>query len=223
MFKEADMRTLFLAVTVAVVSLVGWPSSVAFAQEQHTARGIISEMSGGSLTIAVNGAPMTFAIDASTQVEARGASTKSRQLAASGKPGPRLADILTVGQPVAVSYRSAAGTPRASVVRVVPRVANGGSVTTAEMRSIGTVKSLAADSITIAGGSGAGASFTQTFRIGADTKVIGKGVGTAAAAKGGRAPFSDLVAAGDRVTVSYHKAGDALQASAVRVTAKKTS
>ena len=217
------MRTMFLAVTVAGLSLVGWPSSVALAQEQHTARGIISEMGGSSLTIAVNGTPMTFAIDASTQVEARGASTKSRQLAASGKPGPRLADVLTVGQPVAVSYRSASGTPLASIVRVVPRVANGGSVATAEMRSAGTVKSLAPDSITIVGGSGAGASFTQTFRIGADTKVIGKGVGTAAAAQGGRAPFSDLVAAGDKVSVSYHRTGEALHASAVRVTAKKTN
>lgn len=217
------MRTMFLAVTVVVLSLVGWPSSVALAQEQHTARGVISEMTGSSLTIAVNGAPMTFAIDAGTQVEARGASTKSRQLAASGKPGPGLADILTVGQPVAVSYRSAAGTPRASLVRVVPRVVNGGSVTTPEMRSIGTVKSLAADSITIVGGSGAGASFTQTFRIGADTKVIGQGIGTAAAAKGGRAPFSDLVAVGDKVTVSYHQAGEGLQASAVRVIAKRSN
>jgi len=216
------MRTMLLAVAVAVVSLVG-PSPVAFAQEHQTARGIISEMSGSSLTIADNGAPMTFAIDASTQVEARGATTKSRQLEAAGKPGPRLADLLAVGQPVAVSYRSASGMPRASIVRVVPRVADGGSVTASEMRSLGTVKSLGPDSITIAGGSGAGASFTQTFRIGADTKVIGKGVGTAAAAKGGKAPFSELVAAGDKVTVSYHKAGDALQASAVRVTAKKTN
>jgi hypothetical protein len=164
---------------------------------------------------------MTFAVDANTHVEARGAGTKTRQIAASGKPRPTLADILAIGQPVAVTYRAASGMPRASMVRAVPSVSNGGSVTAAEMRSAGTVKAVGPDSITIGGGGGA--SFTQTFRIDAKTRVVGKGVGTTTAPKGGKAPFSELISAGDRVSVSYHKAGDALQASAVRVTVKRTN
>jgi hypothetical protein len=215
------MRTMFLAVTLAVVSIVWWPADVAIAQEQQVARGTVSDMSGASITIQVRGEPMSFAVDASTHVEARGAGTTSRKLAAAGKSGPNLADILTIGQPVAITYRAAPGSmPRASLVRAVPSVSNGGSVTTAELRSIGTVKALGPDSITIVGGSGGGASFEQTFHIGADTKVVGKGVGTAAAAKGGKAPFSELISTGDRVSVSYRKAGGALHASDVRVTVK---
>jgi hypothetical protein len=215
------MRTMLLAVTLAALSVVWWPAHVALAQHQQTARGTVSAMNGTSLTIQVNGAPMTFAVDAETQVEARGASTKTRQLAAKGKPGPTLADVLSIGQPVAVSYRAASGMPRASIVRAVPSISNGGSVTAAEMRSTGIVKELGPDSITIVGGGGA--SFTQTFRISAKTTVVGKGVGTATAPKGGKAPFSELISAGDRVSVSYHKAGDALQASDVRVTVKGTN
>jgi hypothetical protein len=70
------------------------------------------------------------------------------------------------------------------------------------------------------GDTGGGGSFTQTFTIDANTKVVGKGVGTAAAAKGGKAPFEDLIANGDRVSVSYHTMGDTLHASDVRVTMK---
>ena len=217
------MRTMLLAVTLAVLSIVGWSVPSALAQERQTARGTVAELSGTSLTIQVNGAPMTFAVDASTQVEARGAGTKSREFAANGKPGPKLADVLSIGQPVAVTYRAAAGLPRASMVRVVPSVKNGGSVTAAPLRSIGTVKQLGPDSITIVGGSGGGASFTQTFHISPSTKVVGKGVGTAAASKGGKAPLTELISAGDRVSVSYHKAGDTLQASDVRVTTKGTN
>jgi hypothetical protein len=81
---------------------------------------------------------------------------------------------------------------------------------------------MTADSITITGTSGAGASFTQTFTIDTSTKVVGRGAGTAAAARGGKVPFAELVANGDRVSVSYHKMGATLHASDVRVTMKAT-
>ena len=46
------------------------------------------------------------------------------------------------------------------------------------------------------------------------------GASTAAAAKGGKVAISDFVAAGDQVTVSYHKAGAGLHADEVRVRSK---
>jgi hypothetical protein len=88
------------------------------------------------------------------------------------------------------------------------------------MRSSGRVKTITSDSITIEGRSGGGASFTQTFAIGADTSVVGRGAGTAAAARGGRAPIPELIAAGDRVSIAYRKDGSTLRASDVRVTMK---
>src|SRR5207247_798097 len=97
---------------------------------------------------------------------------------------------------------------------------DGGSIKAApaEMTSHGTVKSVGGDSITISGSAGGGGTFTQTFTIDTKTKVIGKGAGTAAAAKGGKAPLSDLIANGDKVSISYYKIRDNLHASDVRVT-----
>lgn len=214
------MRTTFLAVTLTTLSFL-WPAAPS-AQEERVARGIISEIGGSFVTVKVDGELMTFGADTKTQVESRGAGTKARQVMATGKPGPHLGDVLKVGQSVAVTYRHAAGKPYASLIRTIPNAGNGGaSVKTAsEMRSTGTVKAIGADTITIVGASGGGASFTQTFVVGSATRVVGKGAGTAAAAKGGKAPFSDLIAPGDRVSVSYHRAGSTLQASDVRIMMK---
>ena len=57
-----------------------------------------------------------------------------------------------------------------------------------------------------------------TFTIDAKTKVIGKGLGTKARAKGGKASLNDLVSAGDKVTVTYEETG--MHASKVEVFAK---
>ena len=215
------MRTTFFAVTLTALALIYWPATPS-AQEERVVRGVVSEIGGSSLTVTVAGESMTFGADSKTQIENRGASTKTRQIVATGKPGPHLGDVLTVGQSVAVTYRDVAGKPYASFVRAIPGVGTSGRAEGAatEMRSTGTVKTIAGDTITIVGDSGGGGSFTQTFHVSSATKVIGKGAGTATAAKGGRAPFTDLVAAGDKVSVSYHKAGSALEASDVRVTMK---
>ena len=90
------------------------------------------------------------------------------------------------------------------------------------MLSSGVVKSLGADWITISGNSGSGASFEQTFKISAETKVTAKGASTATAATGGKLGFAKLIGVGDHVNVSYHKKGDSLEASAVNVTGKAT-
>ena len=215
------MRSALLAVTLAALSLIYWPAT-ASAQEQRVAKGVVSEIGGTSLTVKVGGELMTFGADEKTQVEGRGAGTKSRQIMATGKPGPHLSDVLKVGQSVAVSYRDRAGKPYASLIRTIASAGDaGGSVKTAsDMRSAGTVKAIGGDSITIVGASGGGSTFTQTFVVSSATKVVGKGAGTAAAANGGRAPFTDLIKAGDKVSISYHKVGDALRASDVRVTMK---
>ena len=85
------------------------------------------------------------------------------------------------------------------------------------MRSNGVVKAIGSDWLTISGRSGGGASFEQTLKIDAKTTVLAKGAGTAVAAKGGRAPFTDLVKGGDHVSVSYHQMADGLIASDLRV------
>jgi len=87
-------------------------------------------------------------------------------------------------------------------------------------RANGTVTSVSLTSITIGGGAGGGAKFTRTFAVDADTKVIAKGAGTAAAAMGGRTAITEMVGNGDRVTISFHKMGELNHAAEVRVTTK---
>jgi hypothetical protein len=217
------MKSTILALALTVISMILWPSTSAVAQEEKVARGTITAIGGGSLSMQVAGTVMNFSVDRQTRVDAPGASTKARQANAAGKAGPHLGDVLKVGQSVAVTYRDAGGPLRASLVRAIPSAGRaGGSVkTVSEMHSVGTVKAVFADSITISG-NGGGASFTQTFKIGPDTTVVGKGAGTAAAARGGRVPLSNLIAAGDRVSVAYWTDGADLRASDVRVTLKRS-
>jgi hypothetical protein len=215
------MRTTLLALTLVALSSISGPVT-ASPQEERVARGIVSAIGGNSVTVKVGSESMTFNADTNTHVENRGAGTKARQATADGKPGLRLSELLTVGQPVAVTYRDTAGKPYASHIRAIAGVANtGGSVEAAsEMRSMGTVKAIGGDSITIVGAAGRNGSFAQTFVVSSATKVVGRGAGTATAAKGGRAPFTDLIAAGDRVSISYHTVGNTLHASDIRVTTK---
>jgi hypothetical protein len=155
-------------------------------------------------------------------VEVRGGSTKSAQAAASGKPGPQLEELLKAGQAVAVTYTGTAGSLHATAIKAIPKVPAATSAADVSKRSEGTVKAMGADWITISGKGGSGLTFEQTFKIDAATKVFAKGASTATAAKGGKAPFKDLVTSGDQVSVSYHLQGDALIASDVHVTMKAT-
>jgi len=60
-----------------------------------------------------------------------------------------------------------------------------------------------------------------TFAVDGKTKVHGKGIGTKSKAKGGKPTIPDLLAAGDRVTVSYQQMGTMMHAMSVEVTAAK--
>ena len=57
-----------------------------------------------------------------------------------------------------------------------------------------------------------------TFAVDAKTKVVGKGIGTKSKAKGGKATISDLLVAGDRVTVKYQTMGTMMHAMGIEVT-----
>jgi hypothetical protein len=214
------MKPTLVALTLTALSVIGWPTAPAVAQDAKVARGTITAMGGKSVTVKAGDQDMTFSIDTKPVVQARGASTKSNRAAATGKPGPHLDELLQTGQAVAVTYNDMAGTLHATEIKAIPKAATSTADARAETKSAGVVKAIGADWITINGRSSRGASFEQTFKIDPSTKVFGKGAGTAAAAKGGKAPFTDLVVSGDHVSVSYHKMGNSLIASDVHVTMK---
>jgi Domain of unknown function (DUF5666) len=212
------MRRTFVALALGALVVAGWPVTPAFAQPTKTARGTVTAMAADSINVKVQNVDMKFMVDAKTTVEARGAGTKSRAAQSAGMTGPKLGDVVKVGQPVEVTYHDMSGTLHAARVRAL--VSAPSMADAAAKSSAGTVKSVSATSLSISGSSGGGATFDQTFTIDAKTKVVGRGAGTAAAAKGGKASITDLVAMGDKVSVSFHDVGGTLHASEVRVTAK---
>ena len=215
------MQPVLLGVSIALLSVICWPTPYALADDTKVARGTVVAIAGSSLTVKVRDQEMVFSVDAKTFVEARGAGTKARAAAAAGKSGPKLSEVIKTGESVEVNYHDMGGKLHAARIRGISAASAAAATTTtttaSEKTASGTVKSVSATSMTISGSSGGGATFTQSYTIDPDTKVIGKGLGTAAAAKGGRTTITELVHAGDSVTVSYSAKGSALHASEVRV------
>ncbi len=215
------MRRTLLALAVTIFVVAGWPTSRALAQDNtNRTRGTVTSLGTDSVSVKARDQEMKFSVDGRTVVEAPGAGTKERQATAAGKAGPKLTEVMKTGQAVEVSYVEAAGGAlRATRIRAIASVGSS-EAKPSDMISSGTVKSVAGNSLTISGSSGAGATFTQSFTIDPSTRVVAKGAGTAAAAQGGRLVITDAVAAGDRVSVSYQEAGSGLSASEVRVIVK---
>ncbi len=207
------------AMSLALLLAVAFPSGVN--AQAKTVTGTIGAVSASSLTVKVGGQDMAFVVDAKTVVEARGAGTADRKAEATGAAGPKITDLLSAGQNVEVTYTAMGSMNHATKVRRVTSVpADGGGAMAAPaaggtMSSNGTVTAVGSNTLTINASSG-----SQTFAIDGTSKVIGHGVGTAAAKGGGKTVITDLVAVGDRVTVSYHQTGGAMHAAEVRVTEK---
>jgi hypothetical protein len=208
------MRRLVLALPLALV-VAGWFPQHAHAQALKKSRGTLTNMAADSVTVKVGTTEVQFKVDEKTMVQAPGAGTKTRQAAAAGKSGAKLSDVLHVGDAVEVSYHDA--DKHAASIRKVSSPGSGG---VPSKTASGTVTEISGTSMSINGSSGSGATFTQTFAIDAKTKVIGRGLGTAAQKSGGHAAVDTLIGKGDRVSVSFDDAGGSLRATEIRVTAK---
>jgi len=208
------MRPTLVAFALALALVHSQGSALAQAAAK-TARGTVTAMSADSVTVKVATVDMMFTVDAKTTVVASGGSTKERAAQAAGAAGPKLADVIKVGQPVSVRYTSTGTTHHASTITAVSSA--GADPAAGSKTSNGTVDAVSATSMTISGSTGP-AKFNQTFTIDSNTKVVGKGASTAT--KGARVVITDLVGKGDQVGVSYRMSGTALHATEVRVTTK---
>jgi hypothetical protein len=209
-----------------VLALLVWIAAPGWAQETKSARGTVTAMAVDSLTVKAGTSELKLMVDAKTRVIAEGGGTAAREAQAKGATGPKFGDVIKVGQAVEVRYVESGGTMHATEIRRVASAGSGGG-TTSDQRAAersetasGTVESISASALTITGAGGGGSTFKQTFTIDAKTTVVGEGVGTAAAAKGGKIVFTDHVTKGDRVTVTYRTMGNMLHAEQVRVTQK---
>jgi Domain of unknown function (DUF5666) len=204
------MRRFFALSLVALAAI--WPANPAGAQELKS-RGTLTAMAADSITVKVGTTDVKFAVDDKTAVTAPGGSTKAKQAAAAGKAGPKLSEVLKVGDAVEVSYTEAGGR-HASEIRKVSSPGSGG---VPAKRAAGTVSAVSASSLTIDGSGGGGAKFTQTFVIDGKTHVIARG---ASKSLGAGAPVTNAVGKGDTVSVSFDESGGSLHANEIRVTAK---
>ena len=207
------------AIALLIVG-VGFAPQAA-AQETKSARGTVTAISGGSITVKAAEQELKFTVDPKTVLTASGAGSADRKAEAAGKPGLLLADFIKAGDAVQVTYQETGGTMRATRIQRVNSAGSGGGSTSGDRSELssGTVDSLSGTTLAISGSAGSG-SFKQSFTVDATTKVVAMGASTAASATGGKVALGDFVGVGDQVTVRYHKVGTGLHADEVRVRAK---
>ena len=209
------MRRVVLGVPLVAVALLAWFSLEAAAQTTKTSRGTVTALTGDMLTLKADAQEMKFAVDAKTVVTADGGSTASRKAEATGKSGPRLSDLIQVGNAVEVTYTESGGTMRATGIR---RITDPGRPPGPASETVnGTIDSISGNTMTVSGTSGRDIKFTQTIMVDNATKIVAEGAGTAAAKSGGKLVLSDHVGPGDRVTVTYETKGNMVHATEIRV------
>jgi Domain of unknown function (DUF5666) len=211
-------------VVTSAILVFAWLVVPTLAQSSKSARGTVTAMAGDTVTIKAGTQELKFTVDATTRVIGEGAGTASRAAEAKGAAGPKLAEVLKVGDNVEVSYREASGMLQATTVQRVSSAGSGGGGTSDAKAAVktetatGAVTAVSGTSLTITGTTSGGGSFTQSYNIDSNTKVIGEGAGTAASK--GKVTILDLVEKGNRVTVTYQVSGATLLATEVRVTRK---
>jgi hypothetical protein len=84
----------------------------------ETATGVVSAVSGSSLTIKGKAGDTTFAVDNKTTVSGTGVGTAGRKMGEVGEK-PTIPSLVHEGDTVTVTYHDMAGTKTASVVRIV--------------------------------------------------------------------------------------------------------
>jgi hypothetical protein len=209
-----------MIVSASVLAFLATFVGPAGAQESKSARGTVTAIAGDSVTVKAGTQELKFTVDAKTTVVVEGGGTADRAAAAKGT-GPKLAELLKVGEAVEVSYRESAGVLLATSVRRVSSAGASGGGTSDQKAAeksetaSGNVTDVTQTSLTIAGSGSGGTKFTQTYTIDANTKVVGEGVGTAASK--GKVTITDLVKKGDPVTVTYTASGSTVRATEVRV------
>src|SRR5579862_3281556 len=115
--QEATMNRWMLSILVAAI--VGWMPASASAQDTKMARGTVTAVADDSLTVKVRNHDMTFMVDRSTEAIASGGAHRTAAAQKGGAAGPKLSDMIKVGQPVEVSYHDMNGMMHAASVRAV--------------------------------------------------------------------------------------------------------
>jgi hypothetical protein len=96
-------------------------SAMTSADAPKTAEGVVSDVSGTSLSVKSKDETLTFVVDAKTKVVGTGLSTKTREMKAEGAAGVKLTDAVATGDTVRVAYKDMGGMKHATTVTVVKK------------------------------------------------------------------------------------------------------
>jgi hypothetical protein len=208
-------------VSFAVTAILGFALAAgpAFAGAEAV-RGTVKAVGADSITLDSMGATKVFKLDDTTNIIAKGGSTATRAAKVAGQAGPKIGDVLKVGDVVEVHYKDVGGAMHATDIRAgvslpgpeTPKVA------AAKATASGKITGLAADSFTVMA-----AGQTHVFKVDGKTMIQGKGASTKSREldRMGKAPvLSEFLKVGDEVSVDYHDVAGAKVASEVRVTGK---
>jgi hypothetical protein len=88
------------------------------APKAQTVTGVVSAVSGSSLTIKGKAGDVTFTVDPKTTVSGTGIGTAARKMGEAGAK-PTIPDLVHEGDSVSVTYHDVDGAKHASVVRIV--------------------------------------------------------------------------------------------------------
>lgn len=117
------MKHVIALALVVIASLAIAPTASLAAQAKSKATGIVSAVTADGVTVKVAGKDTTFKVDPKTSIVAKGAGTAAKEAKKEGMKGPKLGDVVKVGDEVEVTYTTVAGAMVASDVRVTKKAA----------------------------------------------------------------------------------------------------
>ena len=215
------MRVLSRLVGVLLAMALLLTVSPAAAQETTWVRGVVTTISGSTVTVKVGAQDMAFAVDKATVVIGEGGSTADRAAKAAGKEGAALTDVLKAGESVEVHYAVKGAANYASLIRrgvlASPAAPQAAAKAPAEPgKSVsGQVDAVTGSSITLT------ASGKQyAFAVDAATVVLGTGFGTMTREKlraGEKPVLTDFIKPNDLVLVDYKMKGTQMVASEIHM------
>lgn len=189
------------------------------AQDTQSVHGRVTAIEGDTVTIQAGQQEMAFKVDQETDVIAVGAGTQARQAEREGRSGPKLGDLVKVGDGVEVRYRQMENALYAVQIRSGVSVEASGAMgmeKEEEGQSVsGHVTAVSADSISVKS-----EDKEWVFSVTGDTKVVARGAGTMdrQLERGGKgATLTDFVKVGDPVVVKYREVDAKYQATEIAV------
>ena len=202
---------------LGTASIVVVAQSTAVAQSKDV-RGQVLAVSDSSLTVQTGEKSLDFLIDRDTFIEAKGVGTRTRQAKAAGKEsaGIKLTDYVKTGGAVLVSYREVNGRNRALNVRPISSAGSSDGEAANNVQGTknvqGKVKSISGARLILDQGGR-----DVTFTIDRETDVFARGATRATKNAGGRIPITDILHAGDIVSVQYRDVNGSLKAFEVQL------